>query len=83
MRIFLDAMRHMRYNLTLALIFQGRNNAMNQNGRLAALMARKVQIESQLHAETTALAPDTLRLTTLKRRKLQVKQEIERLAHAS
>ena len=56
---------------------------MNQNGRLAALMARKVQIESQLHAETTALAPDTLRLTTLKRRKLQVKQEIERLAHAS
>lgn len=56
---------------------------MNHNGRLAALVARKAQIESELHREATAMSPDTLRLTTLKRRKLMVKEEIDRLAHAS
>ena len=56
---------------------------MNQIGRVAALMARKAQIESELQRETSALSPDSLRLTTLKRRKLMVKEEIERLAQVS
>jgi hypothetical protein len=56
---------------------------MTQNGRLAALMARKAQIESELQRETGTVSPDNLRLTTLKRRKLMVKEEIERLARVS
>jgi len=56
---------------------------MNQQGRLAALMARKAQLETELQRETSTASPDHLRLTTLKRRKLMVKEEIERLAHAS
>lgn len=56
---------------------------MVQNGRLASLMARKAQLESELQRESGAYAPDQLRLTTLKRRKLVVKEEIDRLARAS
>lgn len=56
---------------------------MVQNGRLASLLARKAQIEAELQREGGAYAPDQLRLTTLKRRKLIVKEEIARLAEAS
>ena len=56
---------------------------MVQNGRLASLLARKAQLESELQRENSFFAPDQLRLTTLKRRKLVVKEEIDRLARAS
>ncbi len=56
---------------------------MVQNGRLASLMARKAQLEVELQRESVVHAPDQLRLTTLKRRKLVVKDEIDRLARVS
>jgi len=54
-----------------------------QSGRLAYLMARKAQLDSEVQQETTHLIPDQFRLSALKRRKLMVKEEIERLAKAS
>jgi hypothetical protein len=52
---------------------------MIQNGRVASLMARKAQLEAELQQESSRKCPDMIRLTTLKRRKLVVKQEIEQL----
>lgn len=46
-----------------------------QNGRLASLMARKAQLEAQAEKER-----DHLRRTEIKRQKLVVKEEIERLS---
>ena len=46
-----------------------------QNGRLASLLARKAQIEVQTENER-----DHLKLSNLKRQKLMIKDEIERLS---
>lgn len=54
-----------------------------QSGRLAHLMARKAQIDSEVQQETSNLNPDQFRLTALKRRKLVIKEEIERLSKAA
>lgn len=46
-----------------------------QNGRLASLLARKAQLESQAEKER-----DYVRRSQLKRQKLVVKEEIARLS---
>lgn len=48
-------------------------------GRTASLMARKAQIDIELQQEMISRTPDQLRLSTLKRRKLMVKEELDRL----
>lgn len=53
---------------------------MMQSGRLAFLMARKAQLDAEVNKEASAVHPDTLRLTQLKRQKLVLKEEIQRLA---
>ncbi len=52
---------------------------MIQNGRVASLMARKAQLEAELQQETSRRNPDQIRLMTLKRRKLIVKEELEQV----
>lgn len=54
---------------------------MQQTGRVASLLARKAQLEAELEQEVTHRWPDMIRLTTLKRRKLAIKQELEQLGH--
>lgn len=54
-----------------------------QPGRLAYLMARKAQLDAEVKQESSHLNPDSFRLTALKRRKLQIKEEIERLRSAA
>lgn len=49
------------------------------SGRTASLMARKAQIDVELQSEMMTRSPDQLRLSTLKRRKLMVKEELDRL----
>ena len=46
-----------------------------QNGRLASLLARKAQIEAQAENER-----DYLKLSNLKRQKLMLKEEIEKIS---
>ena len=46
-----------------------------QNGRLASLLARKAQLEAQAENET-----DYLRRSHLKRQKLMVKEEIDKIS---
>lgn len=52
---------------------------MMQFGRLAYLMARKAQLDSEVNKESSSVNPNQLRLTKLKRQKLMLKEEIERL----
>lgn len=56
---------------------------MVQNARIASLLARKVQIETELEQESSRRKPDMIRLATLKRRKLFIKEELSQLAGAA
>ena len=55
----------------------------SQQGRLATLIARKAQLEADLHQEAHTASPDYLRISALKRQKLHVKEEIQELSRAS
>ena len=55
----------------------------SSQGRLATLMARKAQLEAALQRENLSSAPDSLRITAIKRQKLHVKEAIRELAEAS
>lgn len=50
------------------------------SGRLGHLMARKNQLDNELHNEYSAAMPDSLRLAALKKRKLSLNDEITRLS---
>lgn len=52
---------------------------MMQSGRLAYLMARKAQLDAEVNKESSTMNPNHLRLTKLKRQKLMLKEEIERI----
>lgn len=54
-----------------------------QSGRLAYLMARKAQLDVEVDKETSAINPNQFRLHELKRRKLQIKEEIQRVGSTS
>lgn len=49
---------------------------------LDILTEKHAAFEAEIDAETQRPAPDSVRLTDLKRRKLAVKDEIARLTHA-
>lgn len=53
---------------------------MMQSGRLAHLMARKAQLDAEVNKESSNVNPNHIRLTQLKRQKLQLKEEIERIS---
>ena len=46
------------------------------DGRLASLLAHKAQIEAELHRENNVPMPDQVRLSTLKKRKLMINDQI-------
>jgi uncharacterized protein len=48
--------------------------------RLSALVAKHAELEHEIDLEAHRPMPDTLHLTELKRQKLRVKEELERVA---
>lgn len=49
--------------------------------RLQALRARHAALEQEIQCEIARPAFDSVAVSVLKRRKLQIKEEIDRLAH--
>lgn len=49
------------------------------NAHLVSLNAKHAELDAALVAETQRPMPDTIRITRLKREKLRLKEEIERL----
>ena len=47
---------------------------------LAVLEARHAELEQEIHDESLRPLPDQTHLTDLKRRKLQIKEQIERMS---
>ena len=56
---------------------------MNQTHRLMSLQSQKQELENQIHDETAHPAYNVFCVMELKKRKLMILDEIERLAHAS
>lgn len=54
---------------------------MSLQGHVAELSRRHQTLEKQIEAERSHPARDSLRLIELKRKKLQLKDEMERLQH--
>lgn len=46
------------------------------SGHISALHAKHAGLEARIRSETARPAPDTLLLASLKKRKLQIKQEL-------
>jgi len=51
------------------------------SGRLGHLLARKAQLDNEVARESSAMSPDHVRVSALKRRKLILKEEIDKLSH--
>ncbi|WP_114087795.1 YdcH family protein [Thalassospira profundimaris] len=54
---------------------------MSVQSHIEALTAKHATLEQELHAEQTRPSPDPTRITSLKRRKLEIKDEISRITH--
>ena len=54
---------------------------MSVQGHVSELTRRHKSLDKQLETERTHPAADTLKLVELKRKKLQLKDELERLQH--
>lgn len=54
---------------------------MSTETHLASLSEKHSHLEAQICEENQRPCPDSLRITELKRQKLKVKDEIERLSH--
>jgi hypothetical protein len=54
------------------------NMSSYHQNHLAALVARKAQLEADLHRETRSPSPDQLRITAIKREKLHIKDQLTR-----
>ena len=52
---------------------------MNDESHLSALLAKHQNLEGEIDGELHRPAPDQARLTSLKREKLKIKEEITRL----
>ncbi|MEP3669211.1 MAG: YdcH family protein [Roseibium sp.] len=52
---------------------------MSTTGRIAALKRRHAVLDEQIAEEMKSAAPDTLKITELKKEKLQVKEEMTSL----
>ncbi len=55
---------------------------MSLDQRIDTLKQRHAGIEARVHEEETRPMPDAIQLHKLKREKLKLKDEIQRLAHA-
>lgn len=55
---------------------------MNAEAHIAALKERHAALERAIDDEVQRPLPDSIALQTLKRRKLRIKDEISRIAHA-
>ena len=55
---------------------------MTTEGHIAALERRHQELEQQIDKEMQSLSPNDLHITALKRKKLEVKDELERARHA-
>lgn len=55
---------------------------MSRHSELAGLERQHAALEREIQSELSHPDSDSLKITELKRRKLQVKDEIERLRHA-
>ena len=54
---------------------------MTMEDRAESLKAKHARLEAQIDEEAHRPLPDTILLTQLKREKLKIKEEIERIAH--
>lgn len=54
---------------------------MSVQSHVEALTARHAALEQELHLEQTRPAPDLVRVSDIKRRKLEIKDEINRMTH--
>ena len=54
---------------------------MTVEAHLTALQAKHTQLEHQIDGEMHRPAPDQSKLTSLKREKLRIKEEMDKLAH--
>ena len=50
-----------------------------QSGRIASLVARKAQLDTEVRREASSVNPDQTKLLALKRQKLQLKDQLYRL----
>lgn len=55
---------------------------MSEGERIEFLKAKHAELENKLNSEERKLQPDQAALADIKKRKLIVKDEMERLAHA-
>lgn len=55
---------------------------MSEGERIESLKAKHAELENELNNEKRKLQPDEIALADIKKRKLIVKDEMERLAHA-
>lgn len=54
---------------------------MSLQDRISALRERHANLETQIDEENSRPHPDDWRITELKRQKLRIKDEIERISH--
>lgn len=55
---------------------------MSEGERIDHLKAKHAELETELNTEKRKLQPDAIAVAAIKKRKLIVKDEMERLAHA-
>jgi hypothetical protein len=53
------------------------------NGRFASLLAQKAQLESEIHREMNVPLPDQVRISTLKKRKVMVNDQLNRISSSA
>ena len=56
---------------------------MEHHNRLVSLQSKKRELDNQIHDELVHPAQNVYRITELKKRRLMVREEIERLAKAT
>jgi hypothetical protein len=54
---------------------------MSVQSHIEALTAKHATLEQQLHTEQCRPSPDLSRISSIKRRKLEIKDEISRITH--
>lgn len=50
-----------------------------QSGRIASLVARKAQLDTEVQREAFSVNPNQTKLLALKRQKLQLKDQLQRI----
>ncbi|WP_417845134.1 YdcH family protein [Thalassospira sp.] len=58
-----------------------RSRRMSVQSHIEALTAKHATLEHELHTEQCRPSPDLSRISSIKRRKLEIKDEINRITH--